>query len=63
MPRHTETSANDALGSLLRQMLGKSDVFSESTQTIEGHSGRRPDILITSSGRSPVVVEAEYEPA
>ncbi len=28
-----------------------------------GHPGLRPDILITASGRSPVVIEAEYIPA
>ncbi len=63
MPRKIETSANDALGGLLKGMLGKSEVYSESTNTIEGHSGRHPDILVTGPGRSPVVVEAEYEPA
>ena len=44
-------------------MLPRSHVQSESTQTITGHAGRRPDILITAPGRSPVVVEAEYLPA
>ena len=63
MPRHTEPSANNALGILLQRMLGKAVVRSENTQIIEGHSGRRPDIVITAVGRSPVVVEAEYLPA
>ena len=32
------------------------------TQTIAGHPGRHPDVLITAPGRSPVVIEAEYDP-
>ena len=63
MPRHTEPSANNALGSLLQPMLGRASVRSENTQTIVGHPGLRPDILITTHGRSPVVIESEYEPA
>ena len=63
MPRQTEPSVNNALGGLLRVMLPRSHVQSESTQTISGHAGRRPDILIMETGRSPVVVEAEYLPA
>ena len=63
MPRHTEPSANNALGSLLQGMLGKAMVRSENTQIIEDHPGLRPDIVITAAGRSPVVVESEYLPA
>ena len=63
MPRHTEPSANNALGNLLQRMLGQAAVRSENTQVIEGHPGLRPDIVITAPGRSPVVVEAEYLPA
>ena len=63
MPRHTEPSANNALGILLQRMLGKAVVRSENTQIIEGHPGLRPDIVITAPGRSPVVVESEYLPA
>ena len=44
-------------------MLPRNQVRSENTQAIGGHPGLRPDILITASGRSPVVVEAEYMPA
>ena len=36
---------------------------SENTQVIAGHAGQQPDILITTPGHSPVVVEAEYLPA
>ena len=62
-PHQTEPNANNALGKLLRGMMGSSRVLSENTQTLVGHSGRHPDILIVGPGRAPVVVEAEYEPA
>ena len=63
MPRQTEPNANNALGSLLQDMLPRSQVRSENTQAISGHPGLRPDIIVAAPGRSPVVVEAEYMPA
>ncbi len=63
MPRQTEPSANNAMGSLLLGMLSRSQVRSENTRAIAGHPGLRPDILIAAPGCSPVVVEAEYVPA
>ena len=63
MPRQTEPNANNALGSLLQDMLPRSRVWSENTQAISGQPGLRPDIIVTAPGRSPVVVEAEYMPA
>ena len=63
MPHQTEPSANNALGSILQGMLGKATVRSENTQIIQGHAGLQPDILVTATGRSPVVIEAEYDPA
>ena len=63
MPHQTEPSVNNALGTLLQEMLPRSDVRSENTQAIYGHPGLRPDILITAPGRAPVVIEAEYMPA
>ena len=63
MPRQTEPNANNALGSLLQDLLPRSTVRSENTQAITGHPGLRPDIIVTAGGRSPVVVEAEYLPA
>ena len=63
MPHQTEPSANNALGNLLQGMLGKATVRSENTQVIQGHAGLKPDILVTNPGRSPVVIEAEYDPA
>ena len=62
MARQTEPSVNNALGGLLQGMLSRSDVRSENTQTITGHPGLRPDILIEDPGRAPVVIEAEYMP-
>ena len=63
MPRQTEQNANNALGILLQGMFSRSRVYYENTRVIVDHPGRQPDILITSPGRSPVVVEAEYMPA
>ena len=63
MPRHTEPSANNALGGILQRMLPSYDVRSENTRQIVGHPNLRPDILITDPGRSPVAVEAEFMPA
>ena len=62
MPRQTEPSANNALGRLLQRMLPTCQVRTENTQAIAGHPGLRPDILITATGRSPVVIEAEFAP-
>ena len=63
MPRQTEPNANNALGELLRGMMPGCEVRSENTQTFPDHPGRHADVLIAALGRSPVVVEAEYEPA
>ena len=63
MPRQTEPNANNALGSLLQEMLPRSQVRSENTQAISSQPGLRPDIIVAAPGRSPVVVEAEYMPA
>ena len=63
MPRQTEPNANNALGELLRGMMPGCEVRSENTQTFPDYPGRHADVLIAAPGRSPVVVEAEYEPA
>ena len=61
--RQAESNANAMLGMLLQGMMRGAAVRYENTQVIEGHPGLRPDIIITDSQRSPVVVEAEYTPA
>ena len=61
-PRQIESTTNVALAALLQPMLPGCVVRSEQTQTIAGHPGRHPDVLITAHGRSPVVIEAEYDP-
>ena len=63
MPRQTEPNANNALGDMLRGMMPGCEVRSENTQTFIDHPGRHADVLIVAPGHSPVVVEAEYEPA
>ena len=63
MPQQIEQNANNALGALLRRMLPRYNVLYENTQQIVNRPGLRPDVLITATGRSPVVVEAEYMPA
>ena len=63
MPQQTEPSTNNALGELLDKMLPGSVVRSEHTQIIVDHPALRPDILVSSPGRSPVVLEAEFMPA
>ena len=63
MARQSEPNSNNALGDLLRSLLPGCNVRSENTQTFPTYPGRHADILITAPGRSPVVVEAEYEPA
>ena len=63
MPHQTEPSANNALSRLLQRMLPGCQVRAEQTRVIDGHPGLQPDILITAVGRSPVVIEAEYDPA
>lgn len=62
MVGQVEANANGALGALLRDLLGDCVVRSEHAGTLVGATGR-PDLLITAAGRSPVVIEAEYEPA
>ena len=63
MPRETEPNLNNALGSILRKMMHGTHLRSENTQVIRDNPGLRPDILIASPGRSPVVIETEYDPA
>ena len=61
-PHQIEDITNGDLADLLRPMLPGCAVRAERTQTVAGHPGQHPDVLITAAGRSPVVIEAEYEP-
>ena len=61
--KQIEPTANVALGSLLRSMMPGCIVRSENTQTFSDYPGRHADVLVTADGRSPVTVEAEFEPA
>ena len=63
MPRQTEPSVNNVLGDMLQQMLPTCDVKSEHTRVVVDEPRLQIDILITSQGRSPVAMEAEYLPA
>ena len=59
----TEPSANAALGRRLGRMLPSYTVLYENTRQIVGQPALQPDILITATGRAPVVIEAEFMPA
>ena len=61
--RQAEQNANIALGTLLTRMLPTCTVKIENTRVIVGNPSLRPDILITGTGRAPVVIEAEFMPA
>ena len=62
-PKQMEPNVNNALGNLLKGMMPTCTVLSENTQTFPDHPGRHADVLVTATGRSPVTVEAEFEPA
>ena len=62
-PKQMEPNVNNALGNLLKAMMPTCKVLSENTQTFPDHPGRHADVLVTATGRSPVTVEAEFEPA
>ena len=62
-PKQMEPNVNNALGNLLKGMMPTCTVLAENTQTFPDHPGRHADVLVTAAGRSPVVVEAEFEPA
>ena len=62
-PKQMEPNVNIALGNLLKSMMPTCKVLSEHTNTFPEHPGRHADVLVTATGRSPVTVEAEFEPA
>ena len=62
-PHKNERLANGALSKLIEQVMHGRETNAESTQIIKDHPATQPDIVITSQGRSPVIIEAEYLPA
>ncbi len=62
MPNQTEPTVNAELGKLLQGMMRTCLVRSEQTGLISDQHGAQIDNLITATGRSPVVVEAEFVP-
>ena len=63
MAKQSEPSQNVILAEILKEMAPKSDIKAENTDILRERKGDQPDILIAESGRSPVIIEAEYEPA
>ena len=61
--KQMEPNVNIALGNLLKAMMPTCTVRSENTQTFTDYPGRHADVLVTAPGRSPVTVEAEFDPA
>ena len=61
--KQIEPNVNNALGNLLKTMMPTCKILSENTRTFPDHPGRHADVLVTATGRSPVTVEAEFEPA
>ncbi|MDE2939859.1 MAG: hypothetical protein OXR67_13240 [Chloroflexota bacterium] len=62
-PKQMEPNVNLALGNLLEAMMPTCTVLAEHTNTFPDHPGSHADVLVTATGRSPVTVEAEFEPA
>ena len=69
-PRNTEPQANGALARAMRRRnpdWNDKTVHAERTNVIEGsvpgtETGKKPDILIASPRRQPVIVETEFAP-
>ena len=59
--QQVEDAFNRALGGLLRPMLRSFEVRSENINVFKaGASAKRPDVLLTAIGRSPVAIECEF---
>ena len=63
MAHHDESSLNVHLADILSRMAPESGIRAENTGVVRESRGLKPDILVTAAGRSPVIIEAEYEPA
>ncbi len=61
-PHSNETNANKALGNLIKQVMHGRETQAEHTRKLagKGNQGKAPDIVITATGRSPVVIEAKW---
>ena len=55
-----ESIPNGKLADLIKKVMHGRRTQPETTGTIEDNAGKKPDILITAKGRSPVVIEAKY---
>ena len=62
MPRNGETSVNVELGLLLRDRLPTASVSWQNSRVIAEDASFQPDVLVTAPDRTPLVIEAEYEP-
>ena len=63
MSRQHEVNRNNGLAQLLNRMFSSSQVRPENSDIIADHSSKHLNILITATGRAPVIIEAEYSPA
>ena len=63
LAHHDESSLNVHLADILSGMAPESDIRAENTGVVREGRGLKPDILVAATGRSPVIIEAEYDPA
>ena len=63
--REEESNANKALADLIKQVMHGRTAKAGHTRIVAGErkAAKKPDIVITATGRSPVIIEAEYMPA
>ena len=62
-PSHQDESiANGALALRIDEVMHDRKIRAEATSTIagKGNAGLKPDVLITATGRSPVIIEAKW---
>ena len=61
--RQEEGNANKALADLIKQVMHGRTAKAGHTRILKKSAAKKPDITITATGRSPVIIEAEYMPA
>ena len=61
-PHQDESLTNGALARRIRQVMHGRNTRAECTRVFagKGNAGLKPDIVITATGRSPVVIEAKW---